>query len=179
MQIAVDTLGAMFGINKTFSIVKQKTREKKLQIKLSKKDTAKVEMATPAPDCQPTQAPGAEFATKDGNPFANKHFVGLHGLQAAQAETENTVNQIAEVLDEKCYMSLRRIESLLRATKQSLDDMSDKADDRDKKLKFKDEKAFEWRVVAVAIDRLFFFIYLAIIIVLAVVSSAILFPRAL
>ena len=51
--------------------------------------------------------------------------------------------------------------------------------DKDEREEARDEKATEWHQVAVALDRTFFFLYLACLIVLAIVSSAILFPRAI
>ena len=183
VQVAIDTLGGMFGINKTFSIVKQKTKQKKLRLQFLREESMRSStMATPAPDTSPTPAPGEEFTNlSENNLFQDPGYVGLHGLQPFRNNiqaSQGEMSKISEVLDEKCYTSLRRIESLLRSTKQCLDAMQSKADERDRKIRFKDEKSFEWRVVAVAIDRLFFFVYLAIIVVLGVVSSAILFPRA-
>ena len=77
--------------------------------------------------------------------------------------------------DSRC---LNRIEWLVRETRDYTKKLSERSVQREYKLDMRDEKAMEWHAVAVALDRCFFFVYLAVSFVVALVSSAILFPRA-
>ncbi len=79
--------------------------------------------------------------------------------------------------DFACYEVLLRMERVVTLTKDALNKLLEHSTNKDGKRDLKDEKALEWHIVAVAIDRLFFFIYLGMIIVLLLIATALIFPR--
>ena len=74
---------------------------------------------------------------------------------------------------------LAKVHKTMLETRDAIFTLCTLAQDKDEREEARDEKATEWHQVAVALDRTFFFLYLACLIVLAIVSSAILFPRAI
>jgi nicotinic acetylcholine receptor len=102
----------------------------------------------------------------------SRSYVGLHGLQGRDVEIESPEKH---AMGEKSHPCLQRIEALLIGTKLSLEAMQKQNSEREQTARFRDEKAFEWRVVAITLDRVFFFIYLLSVIVLAIVSAVLLF----
>ncbi len=82
-----------------------------------------------------------------------------------------------ETFDHFCFEVLLRIESITSLVREALHKLIEQTSSKDHKRELKDEKALEWHIVAVSLDRLFFFIYLGMIIILILVASALIFPR--
>ena len=82
-----------------------------------------------------------------------------------------------ETFDHFCFEVLLRIENITSSVREALHKLIDQTSSKDQKRELRDEKALEWHIVAVSIDRLFFFIYLGMIIILVLVASALIFPR--
>ena len=82
-----------------------------------------------------------------------------------------------ETFDHFCFEVLLRIESITSLVREALHKLIEQTVHKDHRRELKDEKALEWHIVAVSIDRLFFFIYLGMIIILVLVASALIFPR--
>ena len=79
--------------------------------------------------------------------------------------------------DSECMETLNRMECFVMEIRSYIKQLAEFTSNKEKRMDYRDEKAQEWHTVAVALDRLFFFIYLAMLFILAIVSSAILFPR--
>ena len=90
---------------------------------------------------------------------------------AVLQENENVIN----VKNTELLEAIRDIGRVMRDTNESLTAINDRLQAKDKTDEFKDAKAYEWYTVAVAFDRLFFFMYLSTVLIMAFVSSAILF----
>lgn len=169
-QIAIDSLGGIFGVNKTYSVVQNRMKQNKLKQRLLKgqselsDETASVNNETELPNGDPVKR-------------NNEHYVGLHGHQ----DLEKTQHRLEDVqfpeMGDRFLVNLQRIESSLSCVRQCLEMIQIHSSEKEKTRKFRDELAYEWRVVAITLDRVFFFIYLTIILVMAVVSMAIIFPR--
>ncbi len=91
--------------------------------------------------------------------------------------TEIEEGPLRPTFDTSCYEVLLRLEHIVSLTKEALIKLVDHATNKDSRRDMKDEKALEWHIVAVAIDRLFFFIYLGMIIILLLIATALIFPR--
>lgn len=79
--------------------------------------------------------------------------------------------------DSECLEVLNRMERFIMEIRSYIKQLAEFTQNKEKRIDYKDEKAQEWHAVAVALDRTFFFLYLAMLFVVAIVSSAILFPR--
>ncbi len=89
----------------------------------------------------------------------------------------NSNKKDRDTFDHFCFEVLLRIESITALVREALHKLIEHSSFKDHKRELKDEKALEWHIVAVSIDRLFFFIYLGMIIILVLVASALIFPR--
>ena len=195
LQIAIDTLGGIFGAHFTKSKVLDKYKERrllktelqaqksaekeaaeadKIQMEIEKELEANTQGAVvpPSPRIESVEVCSVEIdmdtTTKElevlADEYQNEGSVCLPG------------NRIISVENKQLQESMNGIAMVLKETNHSLKMIYDRMRDKDKCLEFKEEKAYEWHTVAVAFDRLFFFLYFTTIIILAMVSSAVMFP---
>ena len=120
--------------------------------------------------------------TNDLSDWAH-HAIALGDSEKAQLQQQ-------EALEEKCrarlaelsrvveIASLPKVEQLLEKIQVLLEDLKLLGAEKRMKEELVSEKAIEWRLVGATLDKLFFFIYLTGILVLLLVSTAILVPKA-
>lgn len=99
-------------------------------------------------------------------------------LQQQEALEERCKTRLAELSHTLEITSLPKVERLLENIQILLEDLKSLGAEKRKKEDLVSEKAMEWRLVAATLDKLFFFIYLTGILVLLLVSTAIMIPKA-
>ena len=90
---------------------------------------------------------------------------------------DNLQRNEKETFDHFCFEVLLRIECITSLVREAVHKLIEHTSSKDYKRELREEKALEWHIVAVSIDRLFFFVYLSMIIILVLVASALIFPR--
>ncbi|ELU16436.1 hypothetical protein CAPTEDRAFT_53229, partial [Capitella teleta] len=146
--IAIDTLGEVFGVNKTYSIKPRKSNQDKMNRNILIREPMSVGSNDETFSCDPE---AEAFHLRNTN---DKHYVGLHDHQNVESELPGIASS------NQSHRTLLRIESLLTSTKLALEAIQSQNTERERVVRFRDEKAYEWRIVAITVDRVFFLVYL-------------------
>ena len=122
--------------------------------------------------------PGSIESTLDYIDETSNHRSGNNSfISEPNRIVDNPPASERETFDHFCFEVLLRIENITSLVREALHKLIETTANKDHRRELKDEKALEWHIVAVSIDRLFFFIYLGMIVILVLVASALIFPR--
>lgn len=233
MQVAIETLGGMFGVHIPVSKVQERTRERKRKTQQRKRILQEaMQLQVPSDDAnqnyddlpddlydtlqmrikqqeqeaanyddhttilagnEQTVLAGNEETLADGMMLGQTSSdvtdgrLSCHGNEQTTSvtfspddvPTTTTHTPTSTLASDKLLRAVRGLHDTMVETRDALHGLCAHLREKEEDIETRHHKAREWHQVALALDRTFFFIYLACLIVLLFVSSAILFPRAI